>query len=567
MAEDLNDIFTSYGDKSLEELGSSLLSRQGEINKKRAKEAKKSKRIGQALAAIGVGQKLFKNAYSKRMKELDKHELFLLSNQENQAKEIQQFGRIMEYMPEKEWAEKHKDLDIDSKTKLYFKEYDGNGLSKRFQPMIDALIKQDFVTDQEFEAFKANTNAYNTTYDSALHEVVKDYLSIDEKTKQTKYLGFEDEMRKLFNMKESDFDAIDVFQRARGIKSYDLTQAEKRIINENRLKYRNRGVMNVIKDGLAQIGNRQEDKGSINVFKSIDQTQLAGGNFNDVLNSLELGGLVIGAVDKNMGRYRKTFDVFTDEVKGDPKLYGRAEANLDSFNQRIQNRRIYDSDDKYKMTIGYWSWDNYTENILANETQKDEWVTDIGALSLAFQKDIDFAERVYKGGLENKQIEYTENDIKEFRKNIATSEQYRLDIATAITAQFGFKAGGAKKVLGIPYWSEAEYYDPDTDEVIYEEYMYDRNSGPVPGILGEGIKWDEKKQKYMEDKNWDAMSLSSKKNVFDLKIKQIGLNKAISPRSKLAMFEKLFDEIENPYDLTFDEYMSTVASDFLVMNY
>ncbi len=45
------------------------------------------------------------------------------------------------------------------------------------------------------------------------------------------------------------------------------------------------------------------------------------------------------------------------------------------------------------MTIGYWSWDNYTENILDNETQKDEWVTDIGALSLAFQKDIDFAEK------------------------------------------------------------------------------------------------------------------------------------------------------------------------------
>ena len=242
MAEDLNDIFTSYGDKSIEELGSSLLSRQAAINKEEAKEAKKSKRIGQALAAIGVGQKLFKNAYNRRMQELDKHEVFLLSNQENQAKQIQQFGRIMEYMPDKEWAETNKNLDIDSKTKLYFEEYDGNGLSKRFQPIIDALIKQDFTSEQEFEAFKANTNAYNTTYDAALHEVVKDYLSIDDRTGKAKYLSFEDEMRKLFNMRETDFDAIDVFQRARGIKPYDLTEAEKRIINENRLKYRNRGV-------------------------------------------------------------------------------------------------------------------------------------------------------------------------------------------------------------------------------------------------------------------------------------------------------------------------------------
>ena len=564
MAEDLNDIFTSYGDKSIEELGSSLLSRQAAINKERAKEAKKSKRIGQALAAIGVGQKLFKNAYNRRMQELDKHEVFLLSNQENQAKQIQQFGRIMEYMPDKEWAEKNKNLDIDSKTKLYFEEYDGNGLSKRFQPIIDTLIKQDFTSEQEFEAFKANTNAYNTTYDAALHEVVKDYLSIDDKTGKAKYLGFEDEMRKLFNMRETDFDAIDVFQRARGIKPYDLTEAEKRIINENRLKYRNRGVMNIIKDGLSQIGLRQKDKGGINVFKSIDQTQLAGGNFNDVLNNLELGGLVIGAVDKNMGRYRKTFDVFTDEVKGNPKLYERAENNLDSFNRRIQNRRIYDSDNKYKMTIGYWSWDNYTENILNNETQKDEWVTDIGALSLAFQKDIDFAERVYRGGLENRKIEYTEDDIKEFRKNIATDEQYRLDIATAITAQFGFKSGGSKKIIGtpIPYWSEAEYYDPDTDEVIYEEYMYDRNSGPIPGIIGEGITFDKKQQKYVTDKNWDAMNTDAQKNSFDLRVNQIAKS-AVPATAKMLMFQKLFDEIPNPYNYNYQEYMTIVAPDFI----
>ncbi len=34
MAEDLNNLFQDFEDKSLEELGSSLLSRQSEINKK-----------------------------------------------------------------------------------------------------------------------------------------------------------------------------------------------------------------------------------------------------------------------------------------------------------------------------------------------------------------------------------------------------------------------------------------------------------------------------------------------------------------------------------------------------
>ena len=41
MAEDLNNIFQDFENKSVEELGSSLLGRQAEINKKQAKEAKK----------------------------------------------------------------------------------------------------------------------------------------------------------------------------------------------------------------------------------------------------------------------------------------------------------------------------------------------------------------------------------------------------------------------------------------------------------------------------------------------------------------------------------------------
>ena len=113
MADDLNNLFENFEDKSIEELGSSLLGRQAEINKKQAKEAKKSKRIGQTLAMIGVGQKIFKNSYNKRAKELDKHEMFLLSNNDSQAKEVAQLGRIMQYMPDADWSEKNKALDIN----------------------------------------------------------------------------------------------------------------------------------------------------------------------------------------------------------------------------------------------------------------------------------------------------------------------------------------------------------------------------------------------------------------------------------------------------------------------
>ena len=183
MAEDLNNLFENFENKSIEELGSSLLGRQAEINKKQAKEAKRSRKIGQTLALIGVGQKIFKNSYDKRAKELDKHEMFLLSNNDSQAKEISQLGRIMQYMPEAEWAEKNKALDVDSKVKLYLDEYDGDGLAVKFKPVIDGLMKQDFGDETAFNAFKANTDTYETAYDSALHEVLKNYLDTHQPNK------------------------------------------------------------------------------------------------------------------------------------------------------------------------------------------------------------------------------------------------------------------------------------------------------------------------------------------------------------------------------------------------
>jgi len=561
MAEDLNNLFENFGDKSIEELGSSLLSRQAEINKKQAKEAKKSKRIGQTLALIGVGQKIFKNAYNKRIKELDKHEMFLLSNNDSQAKEIAQLGRIMQYMPDADWAEKNKNLDIDSKVKLYLDEYDGKGLAVKFKPVIDGLIKQD-VGEENFNSFKANTDTYDTTYNSALHEVLKNYLDTNKDTGKANYLSFEDELRDVLQQK--DMDRLDLFKRARGISAYDLTQAEKRIIAERKLNYRNRGIFNTIKDGLSQVGLRNEKQGGLNLFKNIEETQLAGGNLNDVLNNLELGGLIIGAVDKSMGEYRNTFESITDIARGDAKLYERAATNLNSFDRNIREKRIYNSDNKYKMTISRNSWYKFADDIMKDPIMKDEWVSDIAGLSLAFKNDVDFAERVYIDGLEQKDIKYTKEDIENFRKKISSSEKYRFDIATAITAQRGFRPGGVTSTLGVIPWNAAEYYDPNTDEKIYEKYEYNRYNGDIPAVLGEGITF--KNNKYTTDKSWDSMNEQAKQTAFDLKFKQIATNKDINSREKIIMFEKLFDEIDNPYGVTYEEYVQTRGAQLIAPN-
>jgi len=551
MADNFSDMLGDYENKSLEELGSSLLSRQQQINEENAKEAKKSKKIGQALALVGVGQKLFKNAYSKRIKELDKQEMFLLSNNENQAKQIQQLGRIMQYMPDEKWNDLHKGKTVDEKVKLYLEEYDGDGLSAKFKPVVDALIKQDR-GEEGFDAFKANTDTYNIASENALHEILQDYFKEDKDGKAS-YLGFENELRGLFQEDgTTNMDRLDLFKKARMLKAYDLTAAEKRLINERKSQYQNRGFFNVVKDGLSQIGLKGQEKGALNVFKNIENTNLQGGNLNDVLNSLDISGAIIGSVDETMSLYRNSFESLTDVAKSDSDLIERTKFNLNTFDNNIRKKRIYDSDNKYQMTIDRGKWNNYADDIIEDPAQLEEWATDIASLSLAFQKDTDFAVRVYVGGLDNRDMKVTDTEIEDFKSKIKRSEKFRLDIATAITAQQGFRKGGPAGggVFG------AEYYAIDTDEKIMETYQYDRNSGAIPVILGEGIKFE--KNGYTTDKSWDRMTTKRKQKGFDFRVKEI-FTSNVDNKEKIIMLEKLFDDIENPYGLNYEEYMESQA--------
>ena len=299
----------------------------------------------------------------------------------------------------------------------------------------------------------------------------------------------------------------------------------------------------------------------MNLFKNINETNLAGGNLNDVLNNLDLGGLIIGAVDKSMGKYRNTFESVTDLARGDVELQKRAETNLASFDKNIRKARIYDSDNKYKMTVGNRrKWNNYADDILFgdNEQQKKEWVSDIAGMSIAFKNDVNFAERVYRSGLENQNITYTDKEIKTFRSKISSSEQYRFDIATAITAQRGFQAGSPAGTLTLT----DEYYDYDTDEKIYEKYSYNRYKGDVSAVLGEGIKFNPQTNGYITDKSWDLMNPETQQDSFDLRVREIASGK-VSPRAKRIMLEKLFSDIPNPYNLTYQEYMDEKASEIL----
>ena len=108
---------------------------------------------------------------------------------------------------------------------------------------------------------------------------------------------------------------------------------------------------------------------------------------------------------------------------------------------------------------------------------------------------------------------------------------------------------------------EIKYYAIDTDEKIMETYQYNRNAGVIPVMLGEGIKFEN--NKYTTDSSWDNMNKKSQQRAFDFKVKEIFTASNIDNKEKIIMFEKLFEDIENPYALNYEEYMETLGPELI----
>ena len=58
------------------------------------------------------------------------------------------------------------------------------------------------------------------------------------------------------------------------------------------------------------------------------------------------------------------------------------------------------------------------------------------------------------------------------------------------------------------------------------------------------------------------MNTETQQESFDLRVREIASGQ-VSPRAKRMMLEKLFSDIPNPYNLTYEEYMDEKASEIL----
>ena len=579
------------GGMSMEELGSSLLDRKAQQQKAQRKADKKAQKVTNIIAGLTAGQAVFKKALNSRLKELDEQQTFLLSNNAQQVKEVNNLSRIARYLPEESWFEGKENMEAAELAELYTKEYGGgfSGMKERFRPAVDEILKQNFADEAAFAKFKSGTK-YNAALESGINTLLQDYLSVADNGKR-KYMNFESDLREILNA--GDMDKLDLYKRGIGLSVTDLDEAEKRMMNTYRQEYRDKGFIGGFKDSLRRIGIMQEAKGGMNLFKNIDQVIMDDDYLlNKSVRDMNLGGHLIGDLDKYMANYHTSNFKYQDEVGANVDFQKRIDLDLASMYNQSQKfnttkrfsdigldskEAVYDSlhilrvagDDDF---IEQYGSDIFGQNAIKDGEAYIQFRNDVGSLSLLFADDPDMAVRAYRDSLKEnfkggrdmvEGFEVNEETVQKFRESM-NNETFRNKFAAALLLRHGALSGGVKGY---------ETYDYDTDGLIIEKYadnkpsqMEYQNTPTANKVkVGTGVGINFEKGKFSITDDYRNYSLTDQREVFDNHMYGIFNQSDADQATKLFHMNLLYSQPFNPYKGVYDDlndYMQDLSSMF-----
>jgi len=560
MAEDFSDIFANYGDKSIEELGSSLLSRQAEINQKRAKEAKKSKRIGQALAVIGVGQQLFKGAYNKREKEIEEKQIFELSNNEAQAGRIQGMANVLNIFdedkikelagPNREWAT----MSLDERTEALYNSPYKDTLEQTLKLPLDKVIEQANIFD-DFSTFKSNKPLYRGAKNTAVRNIIRHFLE------NNRYQQFDTELRKLYGVPKEEFmSRAELLENAMSLTPHELTKLERAVFNREKQKYRNVGVFEGFKHAFQKIGRKQEENGRINLFRKINPEDVYG-RIDDVITDLDITATMTTSIQKYMaelkGSERDAVLQANEDVSGQESVSVFVQNFSNDQNTRVKYNEKTPTAELLRMSGKKGRFDDFWEDISQDAIQSKAFIRDTLAIEKLMDMKPELAQSIYEAKYEKLYGKTaSEETLKEFR-SFMNDDVYKRNFAVMVTSGEGFKVEKA--------WYErgSEQYD-GTGIVgrIEKGYSYDRFSGMLPSMLNEGINTpsESKTGGYSEDENWEKLDRKNKITVFDSHYNNI-VTSQLSDRKKDILIEDLFSNVRHPDNLNPEDYAALKGKD------
>lgn len=518
MAENFSDIMSNYQNMSVEELGTSLLSRQAQQQAEAAKAAKKNRKVEQALGVLLAGQAVFKGAFKRRQEELKELKTLDLLNVENDAKKIRGVADVMSVIPENYFPE----LNATERTNKFFSDRSlGNQFKNKLKPLIDAQLKSVYANTPDFSA----TPEYNSILDYGSRQVL---LNIFEDNKHDKFYN------DLQTLDPSKTSRDELFKNYLSISGQQLTQQKTRLYKEMENQLRGKsGLIGGVTGILKRISGDKEAEGELGLFSNITEKDIEGANLSEMLDSIDIVGTLMPSIDKAVSmtqlsptRYRNA--AMSQQNKPTRDRIGQTD--FVDFMDDIADDRVLD-------TFGLLSavdtskFEKLNKYFARNTGEKEAMVTDATALALRFQDDPQFAVDLYRT------VTQDSKKIKQFTSQIRDIE-FRNKFALAMTIKAGARPGwraGASEYVG------TDLYMKDLDSQGYDPDLGYNN---MTSLVEDPIEIDSNGN-FKATKDYTQLYKNQKLNIIDKKVDTI-LNADISQEAKQRTIDNLFDNIDIP---------------------
>ena len=525
-------VLDDYSKMSIDDLGSSLLQRKADADKKAAKRSRKNERIQQALGVLMMGQGIMKNQYAKRVKELEDTHKFQIMDNESQAKEIAMHSAMTGKIGIN-WEDKGGSLD--ERLNSFEASGDYDAFAQEAKNYVDQKVKA--LDPVEYERLYGKST-YENIMRLGTREFAKTYLKSGEDN--IPYYKKQEQLLRdiLDNSEGKDMDRLELFNLGAGLKTSTLTEYDRKNYQRVLSEYRSQNnLVGGFKRVLNLFNDKQIKKGGPDLFSAMTDADLAGPLATDLSQALNLKGMT-NALGVAIAEAKKSPTAWRDraESKSNASLFkkiGNFEQGPLSQVAAMIEEGTYPSELQGTVTnIQKANIDEVFEHLSlpVNLGQKEDFVYDTTALSLRLQKDREFLKAVYLN-TEGKKGKGRKS-FGEF-KDILSNENSRIQFAAMIAIDYGYKE--AKGQWNPLKSDKAERYDS------YGTLMGVYDSMALEPAIGTGIKVTDKGT-VQYGNNYKKMTGAQKQEAIEQEVRRIA-ESPFSLQKKTVLINALEDDI------------------------
>ena len=525
-------VLDDYSKMSIDDLGSSLLQRKADADKKAAKRSRKNERIQQALGVLMMGQGIMKNQYTKRVKELEDTHKFQIMDNESQAKEIAMHSAMTGKIGIN-WEDKGGSLD--ERLNSFEASGDYDAFAQEARNYVDQKVKA--LDSAEYERLYGKST-YENIMRLGTREFAKTYLKSGEDN--IPYYKKQEQLLRdiLDNSEGKDMDRLELFNLGAGLKTSTLTEYDRKNYQRVLSEYRSQNnLVGGFKRVLNLFNDKQIKKGGPDLFSAMTDADLAGPLATDLSQALNLKGMT-NALGVAISEAKKSPTAWRDraESKSNAPLFkkiGNFEQGPLSQVAAMIEEGTYPSELQGTVTnIQKANIDEVFEHLSLpiNVGQKENFVYDTTALSLRLQKDREFLKAVYLN-TEGKKGKGRKS-FGEF-KDILSDESSRVQFAAMIAIDYGYKE--AKGQWNFLKSDKAARYDS------YGTLMGVYDSMALEPAIGTGIKVTDKGT-VQYGNNYKKMTGAQKQEAIEQEVRRIA-ESPFSLQKKTVLINALEDDI------------------------